>query len=111
MNAAKERELTIIKKEQHLERVTTAMFKKVSAEERDRAKEKELQSGLEETEEQENVNETDDEDKDEFFAVNAPVVVKPKDRKARRKQKEQKQIKQELLKKKLEKKKVTDIHR
>lgn len=110
MKAAEERELEIIKKQQHLERVTTAMFKKVTAEERDIALEKERQSGLEETEEQNNDNENDDDD-DEYVAVNPPVEVKTKARKTRRKQKEQKQLKQQLLKKKLEKKKITDIHR
>lgn len=107
-----EREKKVIKKEEHLKRVTTAMFNKVSADERDRAKEEELQSGLNEDEEETvNTGDADDEYQNEFIAVNPPVVVKTKDRKFRRKQKEQKDLRQELLKKKLEKKKVTDIHR
>lgn len=104
--AVEDRELKIIKKEDHLERVTTAMFKKVSAEERDDFKLKELRSGLDDDEVVK-----DDEDNDEYIAVNPPVEIKRKDRKARRKQKEQLQLQRALQKKKQLKKQTADLHR
>lgn len=108
----KEREKKIIKKEDHLERVTTSMFKKVSAGERDDFKLKELRSGMDE-EEDENGEEkgSDDEDANEYVAVNPPVEVKRKDKKARRKQKEQRELQLALQKKKQLKKQTADLHR
>lgn len=113
LQAVKERELKIIKQEDHLNRVTTAMFNKMPAEERDTFKLKELRSGIDDEDEDENekAEESNDEDSNEFVAVNPPVEVKKKDRKARRKQKEQRLLQQRLLKKKLEKKKIVDINR
>lgn len=55
--------------------------------------------------------EADNEDDTAYRAVNPPVRVKPKDKKARRKQLEQKEIKERLKSVKLERKKITDIHR
>lgn len=107
LNSVKEREEKIIKHEQHLERVTTSLFNKMPAVDRDIAVLKEKRSGLDDDEEV--ANSTDDDT--ELTSVNPPVVVKRKDAKARRKQKEQKEIKQQLLLKKLEKKKITDLHR
>lgn len=57
LEQVKEREMKIIKKEQHLERVTTAMFDKVSTEKRDKSRLKELRSGMDE-EENENAETT-----------------------------------------------------
>lgn len=107
--AVEERELKIIKQEEHLNRVTTSMFKKVSAEERDDSKLKELRSGMDEEEVKEEGS--NDEEDDEYIAVNPPVEVKRKDRKARRKQKEQLQLQRALLKKKQLKKQTADLHR
>lgn len=50
-------------------------------------------------------------DDSEYKAVNAPVVVKKKDPKARRKIREQRELKHALELRKLEKKKITDLHR
>lgn len=114
LEAVKQRELKIIKQEEHLNRVTTAMFKKVPAEQRDIAKLKELRSGIDDDDDvngEDSNTDENDEDKNELIAINPPVVVKPKGKKARRNQKEQKALKQQLLNKKLEKKKITDIHR
>lgn len=103
----KKRELQIIKQEEHLERVTTAMYNKVPSYDRDIAKLKELRSGMDDDEEE-------DEDKsdheDEYFAVNPPVEVKRKDRKARRKQKEQRLLQQIQLQKKSLKKQKADLN-
>lgn len=108
LEKVKEREMKIIKKEQHLERVTTAMYDKVSAEKRNEIRLKELRSGMDE-EENENANDKSD-NEDEYFAVNPPVEVKRKDKKARRKQKEQRKIQQALLQKKLAKKRTADLN-
>lgn len=102
-----DRELKIIKQEQHLNRVTTDMFKKVSAEERDSSKLKELRSGLDDEEIEEKGSDHDD----EYIAVNPPVEIKRKDRKARRKQKEQRALQLALQKKKHLKKQTADLHR
>lgn len=85
------------------------MFKKMPSDERDQFKLKELRSGMDD-EENEDAESGDDEEKDEYIAVNAPVENKRKDKKARRKQKEQRVLQQALLKKKLEKKKTADLH-
>lgn len=103
----KERELKIIKQEDHLNRVTTDMFKKVSADERDTSKLKELRSGLDDEEENEKASDTDD----EYIAVNPPVEIKRKAKKARRKQKEQRALQLALQKKKKLKKQTADLHR
>lgn len=115
MAAVEERELKIIKKEEHLDRVTTAMFNKVSAADRDEFKLKELRSGLDDEENNEGApaadNDDDDEDSNEYIAVNPPVEVKRKDKKARRKQKEQLELQRAIQKKKQLKKQTADLHR
>lgn len=112
LQAVKERELKIIKQEEHLNRVTTSMFNKMPAVERDIFKLKELRSGIDDDDDDETEKIDDsDEDNNEFIAVNPPVEVKKKDKKARRKQKEQRLLQQKLLKKKLEKKQIVDINR
>lgn len=107
LDAVKERETKIIKKEQHLDRVTTAMFDKMPAIDRDIAQLKEQRSGMDDDDEKTN-DKSDNED--EYFAVNPPVEVKRKDRKARRKQKEQRELQQAQLKKKLVKKQTADLN-
>lgn len=109
MAAVEDRELKIIKKEEHLDRVTTAMFKKVSAEDRDDFKLKELRSGLDDDEDAPNGDK--DDDSNEYIAVNPPVEIKRKDKKARRKQKEQLELQRAVQKKKQLKKQTADLHR
>lgn len=106
LELVKQRELKIIKQEDHLNRVTTDMFKKVSTDERDTFKLKELRAGLDDDEE-ENEKGSDD----EYIAVNPPVEVKKKDKKARRKQKTQRELELALQKKKQLKKQTADLHR
>lgn len=109
LEAVKERELKIIKQEEHLKRVTTDMFKKMSTEERDTFKTKELRSGLDDDDDE--TNEKDSSSEDEYIAVNPPVEVKRKDKQARRKQKNQLELQKALLKKKQLKKQTADLHR
>lgn len=114
LSQVKEREEKIIKEEQHLERVTTSMFKRVPAVERDIADLREKRSGMDDggsDDEGDGTNSEASEDQNAVTSINPPVIVKRKDARARRKQREQKEIKQELMLKKQEKKKVTDIHR
>lgn len=115
LEQVKEREEKIIKEEEHLERVTTSMFKRVPAVERDIADLKEKRSGMDDDEDndddEDGTNSEASEDQNAVTSINPPVIVKPKDARARRKQREQKEIKRELMLKKQEKKKVTDIHR
>lgn len=112
LELVKERELKIIKKEEHLNRVTTEMFKKVSSDERDTFKLNELRSGLDDEESNEKGPDNDnDSDSNEYIAVNPPVEVKRKDKKARRKQKEQRALQLALEKKKQLKKQTADLHR
>lgn len=107
-----EREKKIIKEENHLNRVTTSMFNRVPVVDRDIADLKEKRSGLDDSDDEEEALTTEDsEDENEVTSVNPPIIIKPKDAKARRKQREQKQIKEQLKLKRQEKKKVTDIHR
>lgn len=105
LEQVKERESKIIKQEDHLNRVTTDMFKKVSADERDTFKLKELRAGLDDDEDHEKASD------DEYIAVNPPVEVKKKDRKTRRKQKTQRELQLALQKKKQLKKQTADLHR
>lgn len=50
-------EESIIKKEEHLNRVTTSMFDKMTAEQRDNARRKEMSAGIEELEDDDNEEE------------------------------------------------------
>lgn len=112
LEQVKEREEKIIKREAHLNRVTTEMFNKVSVADRDSELLQEQRSGMDDDDEKPEIMDeelSDDEDANEFIAINPPVEVKPKDRKARRKQKELKERQKLLEQKKLEKKKITDI--
>lgn len=108
--AVEERELKIIKQEEHLNRVTTSMFKKVTADERDASKLNELRSGLDDDGDDKKDGSNNESD-DEYIAVNPPVEVKRKDKKARRKQKEQLELQRAILKKKQLKKQTADLHR
>ncbi|XP_017042043.1 ribosome biogenesis protein NOP53 [Drosophila ficusphila] len=102
-----EREEGIIKKEQHLKRVTTSMFSKVTPEERDRRHLQEMSQGIEEEEEGGAEGEQDKADQDEdadkpYHTINAPVENKKKSKQARRKELKQKELaRQTELKRKL----------
>lgn len=108
-------EVHIIRKEDHLTRVTTAMFDKVTAAQRDANRLHEYNAIMYEPDDEPSTDMTEDDSDDDnrtgFKSVNAPVVVKKKDAKARRKQREQRERKQELVARKAEKQKITDLHR
>ncbi|KAI8036185.1 ribosome biogenesis protein NOP53 [Drosophila gunungcola] len=98
-----EREEGIIKKEQHLKRVTTSMFSKVTPEERDRRRLEEMSQGIEDEEGAEKSTENAEEDADKpYHTINAPVENKKKSKQARRKELKQKELsRQTELKRKL----------
>ncbi|KAJ3665022.1 hypothetical protein Zmor_000542 [Zophobas morio] len=101
-----EKEMKIIKEEEHLNRVTRDMFSKVTAKKRDSMWLQEMSQGLQSASTNDNDNESDS----EYKALNPPTKNKKKTLQQRRKQQEQMQL--ELLKRaaKLSKKKISDIH-
>lgn len=103
-------EVKIIRKEDHLSRVTTCMFDRVTAAQRDANHLHEFTKLLHEPDDEESLDE-DADNTTGYKAVNAPVVVKKKDAKARRKLREQRELRQSLADRKQEKKKITDLHR
>lgn len=109
LKEVEDRELKIIKREDHLNRVTTTMFKKVTADKRDEERFKEMMAGIDDDDENESQEKVDD--PDEYIAVNDPVENKRKDRKARRKQRQQLELQKATLKKKQDKKKKADFNR
>ncbi|GBP28911.1 Ribosome biogenesis protein NOP53 [Eumeta japonica] len=107
-----EREQKLIKKEKHLERVTTRMFSKVSAQDKENQWKSEMSVGLLESEPSKLKPSNPDEDTDnEYRAINPPVKNKKKDHKARRKQKERLAEMERLKREKINKKKISDIYR
>ncbi|XP_031841097.2 ribosome biogenesis protein NOP53 [Nomia melanderi] len=109
-----EKELQLIKEEEHLKRVTTNMFKKVSHEERERNTMKEMSEGLN-LDNQALVEDDNDDnnnnDDSEVKSVNPPVKNMKKTHVQRRKQKEQKELAHRIQKGKIEKKKIADIYK
>lgn len=97
-----EREEGIIKKEQHLKRVTTSMFSKVTPEERDQRRVQEMSQGMEdELEEQEEDADSGGDDKP-YHTINAPVENKKKSKQARNNELKQKELQRQTeLKRKL----------
>lgn len=106
-----EKEVGIIKEEKHLKRVTTDMFSKVTAQERDALHLKEMSSGLDEGEGAGEGTENDANDDLPYKPVNPPVENKKKSKQKKRKQKEKRVMNNELKKKELLKKQRIDIHR
>ncbi|XP_034184759.1 ribosome biogenesis protein NOP53 [Osmia lignaria lignaria] len=101
------KEMELIKEEQHLKRVTTDMFKKVSVEEKENNLLKEMLEGLKSEEK----NDPDEDLDPTVTSVNRPVRNEKKTRVQRRKQKEEKELARKKQQKKLEKKKVSDIYK
>ncbi|CAH2054962.1 unnamed protein product, partial [Iphiclides podalirius] len=102
-------EQKMIKKEQHLNRVTTRMFSKVSAQEKENQWREEMSAGLPSAKPS---GPSDEEGSGgEYKAVNPPVRNRKKDHKARRKQRERLLEKERLKREKIEKKKITDIYK
>ncbi|KAJ8915242.1 hypothetical protein NQ315_015465 [Exocentrus adspersus] len=104
-----EKEIKLIKENEHLTRCTSGMFQKVTPEYRDQTWLVEMSEGLPSKDGSSVVeNEASD---DEYKAVNAPVKNAKKTLKQRRKQKEQTELERQRKLLKLEKKKITDIHK
>lgn len=103
------KEVKLIKREEHLERVTTKKFSKMSSNQIEKMKQTELIQGLpiDKSKENRKVEEPSD---DEYKTVNPPVRNKKKDRQTRRKQKEAKERRALEDIKKQELKKVKDIN-
>ncbi|XP_072933609.1 ribosome biogenesis protein NOP53 [Epargyreus clarus] len=108
-------EQKLMKREAHLHRVTTGMFSKVTAEEKENQWREEMSSGLPQphnpTKEPKPEPESESETDNEYKAVNPPVKNKKKDHKARRKQRERLEEKERLKREKVEKKKITDLYK
>lgn len=107
-----EKEKILIKKEEHLDRVTTQMFKKVPERDHDREYLKEMSAGLPALEpKEEAASDNEEEMGEDYRPINPPVQVKTKDRQTRRKQKEQHEMQMKMKHQKSEKKKMIDIDR
>lgn len=102
-----QKEMKLIKEEKHLERVTTGMFKKVTAAEKESILIKEMSEGLR-LDNNQDTNEDEDDDPT-VKSVNPPVKNVKKTRVQRRKQREQKEMEKKRKQKKIEKKKISDI--
>ncbi|KAM7349283.1 ribosome biogenesis protein NOP53 [Cochliomyia hominivorax] len=111
-----EKEEKIIKEEKHLKRVTTQMFSKVTPEERDRLRLKEMSAGIDD-EDEENAEGKNGEAKVEedenvpYRTVNPPVENKKKSKAARNRELKQKELQKKLEEKKALKKQIADINR
>ncbi|XP_022905580.2 ribosome biogenesis protein NOP53 [Onthophagus taurus] len=105
-----DKELKFIKEQQHLDRVTKDIFKKVSATQNEKNWMKEMSQGLPNPNKSENKSSTK-QHKSPYESVNPPVVNKKKTLKQRRKIKEQAELKENIKKAKIEKKKIADIYK
>lgn len=97
-----EREEGIIKKEQHLKRVTTSMFSKVTREERDQLRVQEMSQGMEDEQDEQEEDANPGEDDKPYHTINAPVENKKKSKQARNNELKQKELQRQTeLKRKL----------
>lgn len=105
----------VIKKEQHLKRVTTSMFSKVTPEERDKRHIFEMSEGMQDDQEHQGEADPDAEDDQEqstaYSTVNAPVENKKKSKQARNKELKQKELQRLHEVKKALKKQTADLIR
>ncbi|XP_076757385.1 ribosome biogenesis protein NOP53 [Xylocopa sonorina] len=112
-----QKEMELIKEEKHLARVTTKMFKKVSAEEKEDDIIRELSEGLKpkgkrDTNQDKDRDQNEDEDDDPTVkSINPPVRNLKKTRVQRRKQREQRDLQHKKKQEKVEKKKISDIYK
>ncbi|EDV99605.1 ribosome biogenesis protein NOP53 [Drosophila grimshawi] len=114
-----DREEGIIKKEQHLKRVTTSMFSKVTPEERDSRRLQEMSEGIKaDGDPQSETDNDEDDDRAQLAAtdnayqpINAPVENKKKSKQARSKELKQKELQRLHEAKKALKKQTADLIR
>uniref|UniRef100_A0A2A4K625 Ribosome biogenesis protein NOP53 n=1 Tax=Heliothis virescens TaxID=7102 RepID=A0A2A4K625_HELVI len=102
-------EQKMMKREAHLNRVTTGMFRKVTQQQKENQWREEMSSGLPQPHNP--AEDSDPPSDNEYKAINPPVKNKKKDHKARRKQKERLEEKERLKREKIDKKKITDIYK
>nr|XP_049693474.1 ribosome biogenesis protein NOP53 [Helicoverpa armigera] len=102
-------EQKMMKREAHLNRVTTGMFRKVTQQQKENQWLEEMSSGLPQPHNP--AEDSDPPSDNEYKAVNPPVKNKKKDHKARRKQKERLEEKERLKREKIDKKKITDLYK
>ncbi|KAF9819613.1 hypothetical protein SFRURICE_005566 [Spodoptera frugiperda] len=102
-------EMKMMKREAHLNRVTTGMFRRVTQQEKENQWREEMSAGLPQPHNP--ANDSGSETDNEYKAVNPPVKNKKKDHKARRKQRERLEEKERLKREKIDKKKITDLYR
>lgn len=112
-----DKETNIIKEEKHLKRVTTRMFTKVTPEQREIARLKELAEGLDEESGDDDQAEQEVEITGEeaasssYETINPPVQNEKKTRTTRNKEQRQKELERRTQKKELLKKQIVDINR
>ncbi|XP_037937276.1 ribosome biogenesis protein NOP53-like [Teleopsis dalmanni] len=104
-------ETKIIKKEEHMKRITTKMFSKVTPEERDQLRLKEMRAGLDDEDEGNNTNDETNDADTPYTTLNAPVENKKKSKQARRKELKQKELQKKHQERKALKKQVADLNR
>ncbi|CAH0677541.1 unnamed protein product [Spodoptera exigua] len=102
-------EMKMMKREAHLNRVTTGMFRRVTQQEKENQWREEMSAGLPQPHNP--ANDSGSETDNEYKAVNPPVKNKKKDHKARRKQRERLEEKERLKREKIDKKKITDLYK
>jgi len=101
-----DKEMKLIKEEEHLDRVTSQMFSKITPLENKKLWMKEMSEGLDKT------PGSGDENEGNYTAINPPTsFTKKKTRQARRKAKEAKREAHEKQKLRMEKKKTADIYK
>ncbi|PNF33861.1 hypothetical protein B7P43_G07683 [Cryptotermes secundus] len=107
------KELMLIKEEKHLKRVTSKMFSRVTEDERESMRMKEMSEGLPEAEGDKTKQDVEDgsENDSECRAINPPAENRKKTLKKRRKLKEAQLREQQRNESRSEKKKISDIYR
>lgn len=108
LNEVVQREKKIIKEKNHLKRVTTQMFSKVTPEQRDTRRLEEMCSGLDDESEGEANDDTED---GVYRNINPPVENKRKSKQSRRKELQQKELQKKQAGKKALKKQIADLNR
>uniref|UniRef100_A0A1A9VRU7 Ribosome biogenesis protein NOP53 n=1 Tax=Glossina austeni TaxID=7395 RepID=A0A1A9VRU7_GLOAU len=107
-----EKEENIIKEEKHLERVTTRMFRKVTPEEKEILHIREMRSGFEDNDNEDDGSKNVQSNEDSTYeASNPPVENKKKSKQVRSKELKQKELEKKTLEKKMKKKQTVDINR
>lgn len=101
-----EKEVALIKEENHLNRVTTKMFSQIPKGQLEKEWISEMTVGLTATN-----SGTDEDDGEEYKAVNPPVRNRKKSLQKKRKKREALELKEKLKREKIEKKKLSDIYK